>query len=376
MCSTVYFRFISRDENTCGFVRACAWTNLDINARLGHAPRIEQALCSVLAFGLKKEHKAEMRWVWPFKARISDNRDKEEKSSSTGDGRPDFLCVGAQKGGTTWLYQQLDSHPDFWMPPIKELHYFDELSRVQRAHPPPCRDERDLRFLESIKSLSVRPCIDLENYARLFEPKASVLSGDITPSYSTLSDEVIRRIVAYFPNLKVIFLARDPVERAWSHLSMEVRYRQIEPFDVTDIDEVNRNLLRRGMLLRSYPSATVARWKRHVHPDLFRVYFFDELQRNPTELRRSILHFLGVDPDKRGRLTADYNSWAGMEKLELTDKVRSHLAQFFKKELKACAAQLGGPARQWPARYGFSLLCFFTELVDNFDLLLGCDWLA
>jgi len=128
--------------------------------------------------------------------------------------------------------------------------------------------------------------------------------------------------------------------------------------------------------LRSYPSATVARWKRHVHPDLFRVYFFDELQRNPTELRRSILHFLGVDPDKRGRLTADYNSWAGMEKLELTDKVRSHLAQFFKKELKACAAQLGGPARQWPARYGFSLLCFFTELVDNFDLLLWCNSIA
>src|SRR5207244_13046524 len=40
VCSTVYLHFISRDENTCGFVRACAWTNLYINARLGHAPRI------------------------------------------------------------------------------------------------------------------------------------------------------------------------------------------------------------------------------------------------------------------------------------------------------------------------------------------------
>jgi len=263
------------------------------------------------------------------------------------------------------------------MPPIKELHYFDELCRVQRARPPRCRDKRDLRFLESMKSLSAGPSIDLENYARLFEPKASLLSGDITPTYSTLSDEVIRRIIEYFPNLKVIFLARDPVERVWSHLSMEVSYRQIEPFEVTDIEDVNRNLLRRGMLLRSYPSATVARWKRHVHPDLFRVYFFDDLQRNPTELRRSILHFLGADPDKESdRLTADYNSWAGMEKLQLTDKVRSHLAQFFKKELKTCAAKLGGPARQWPARYGFSLLCFFAGLVDNFDLLLSCDWVA
>jgi hypothetical protein len=154
--------------------------------------------------------------------------------------------------------------------------------------------------------------------------------------------------------LKVIFLARDPVERFWSHLSMEVHYRQIEPFDATDIKEVNRNLSRRGMLLRSYPSAVVARWKRYVDSEQFRVYFFDDLQSNPAELRRSILRFLGADPDKPGTgLTADYNRWTRMEKLRLTDSVRSHLAKVFRKELKTCAARLGGPARKWPARYGF-----------------------
>src|SRR5438034_1117122 len=318
-----------------------------------------------------------MRWAWPFNGRAGNGEQKKENGSGANGARPDFLCIGAHKGGTTWLYQQLDSHPAFWMPPFKELHYFDQLSNVERASSPRCRDERDLRFLESIKNLSAKPYIDLENYARLFEPKGSLLSGDISPNYSTLSNGVIRRVVGYFPSLKVIFLARDPVERVWSHLSMEVRYRQIEPFDVTNIDEVNRNLLRRGMLVRSYPSAVVARWKRYVRPDLFRTYFFDDLERKPTELRRSILHFLGADPDKpSGRLTADYNSWAGMEKLVFTDSVRSHLAQFFKKELKTCAARLGGPARDWPARYGFSLLCFFWELADYFDLFLWCDWVA
>jgi hypothetical protein len=158
---------------------------------------------------------------------------------------------------------------------------------------------------------------------------------------------------------------------------MEVRYHQIEAFDVTDIDEVNRNVLRRGMLLRSYPSAVVARWKRYVHPDRFRIYFFDDLQRNPTELRRSVLDFLGADPDKSGsQVTVDYNSWATMEKLPLTDEVRSHLAQFFKKELKTCAARLGGAARNWPARYGFSLLLFVWDLLDDFDLLSWCDWIS
>jgi len=279
---------------------------------------------------------------------------RKEKKSPTRGAEPDFLCIGAHKAGTTWLYHQLDSHPDFWMPPVKELHYFDQLSRVQRAAHPRCREERDRRFLEQLKSLSAESGIDLENYGRLFEPKASLISGDISPNYSTLSDEVIRQVAGYFPNLKVIFLARDPVQRFWSHLSMEVHYRQIEPFDATDINEVNRNLSRRGMLLRSYPSAVVARWKRYVEPGHFRVYFFDDLQNNPAELRRSILRFLGADPDKPGTgLTADYNSWTRMEKLRLTDGVRSHLAKVFKKELKTCAAQLGGPASEWPARYGF-----------------------
>jgi hypothetical protein len=108
------------------------------------------------------------------------------------------------------------------------------------------------------------------------------------------------------------------------------------------------------MLLRSYPSAIVTRWKRHVPQDQFRVYFFDDLQNNPNELRRSIVRFLGADADKPGtRLRADHNSWIRMEKLPLTKDVQSHLARFFKKELKTCAARLGGPARDWPGRYGF-----------------------
>lgn len=318
-----------------------------------------------------------MRWTWPLTGRARNGQNKNANDARTNRACPDFLCVGVHKGGTTWLYQQLDSHPDFWMPPLKELHYLDQLGRVQRSSSPRIRDERDSRFLENIASLSAKPHMDLEQYGRLFEPKGTLLSGDISPNYSTLSDKVIRQVVRFFPDLKVIFLARDPVERVWSHLSMEVQYHQIETFDVTDIDEVNRKLLRRGMLLRSYPSATVARWKRRVHPDRFRIYFFDDLERNPTELRRSILEFLGADPDKpASQAASEYNSWAKMEKLQLTDKVRSHLAQFFKKELKTCAKRFGGPARNWPARYGLSLLVLFWNLLDDIDLPSWCDWIT
>ena len=40
---------------------------------------------------------------------------------------PDFICIGAQKAGTTWLYENLNGHPDVWMPPVKEFHYFNRV---------------------------------------------------------------------------------------------------------------------------------------------------------------------------------------------------------------------------------------------------------
>ena len=161
-----------------------------------------------------------MEWTRPFNGRASDGQRNNGNNYGGNGARPDFLCIGVHKGGTTWLYQQLDSHPDFWMPPFKELHYLDQLSRVQRSSSPRCRDDRDRRFLENINSLSAKPGLDFEYYARLFEPKGTLFSGDISPNYSTLNNKVIRRVVRYFPNLKVICLARDPVERLWSHLSM------------------------------------------------------------------------------------------------------------------------------------------------------------
>jgi hypothetical protein len=155
---------------------------------------------------------------------------------------------------------------------------------------------------------------------------------------------------------------------------MGVRFRNITPFNTSDVHDVIRNLLDPGVLLRSHPSKAVARWKRYIRPEHFRVYFFDDLEKNPAELRRKIVHFPGGDPNKpTGRLNAHQNSNVGREKPRLTAKVRARVAKFFEQELKACAKELGGPARHWPARYGFSIGCFFWQLVDYFDLFVWLD---
>jgi hypothetical protein len=122
------------------------------------------------------ENNAAMRSVWPFKPRVSDHRNGED--NHLGDACPDFLCVGAQKAGTSWLFHQLTLHPDFCMPPVKEVHYFDSLSRVKRQNPPRYKDDRDQWFLARLVELSVLPHLDLGTYSQLFAPKRALLSGD------------------------------------------------------------------------------------------------------------------------------------------------------------------------------------------------------
>src|SRR4051812_18116714 len=100
---------------------------------------------------------------------------------------PDFICIGAQKAGTGWLYEQLRAHPDFWMPPLKELHYFDRQWRSPRALQKSqtrisearisATDGRDQRFLDEMQCLSGVSEIDWQGYSSLFAPKAQRISG-------------------------------------------------------------------------------------------------------------------------------------------------------------------------------------------------------
>jgi hypothetical protein len=285
---------------------------------------------------------------------------------------PDFLCIGAQKAGTGWLYEQLRNHPDFWMPPMKELHYFDRRAsaaagNTQRSLPlarhederiaiarERIRDDRDREFLDRFEELAPPPLLDFDSYAELFRPAGDLLCGDITPGYSLLDDDLVNEITTRFAAAKIVFLARDPVERAWSQISMYVRRGLVDRFNPDDPDQISEQLHRPEILARSYPVAIVRRWKRFVNRELFRVYFFDDLVRDAAGLRHSMISFLGGDPVKHsGNLPATYNAKAKKQKLSMTQTAREHLARFFGDELRACAVELAGPAVDWPKRYGY-----------------------
>jgi hypothetical protein len=286
------------------------------------------------------------------------------------DAGPDFLCVGAQKGGTRWLYDQLQLHPDFWMPPIKELHYFDrrtpsqasanlrlrtqeDLARANRRQAQLALrplDQRDIDFLEAYVGMRWW-WKDLDAYARLFALKGDRLSGDVTPDYSALGERMIARIMRRFPDARVVFIARDPVERAWSHLTMHMRRGTVARG--LDGDAVRKLLGQRFVATRSYPSEIVARWRRHVPQEQFGLFLFDDLAADADGLRRRVLTFLGADPDREsGVIGAAFNRKQDLEKVPLSPEIRALIARHFAAELEACGEAFGGAAEGWAARYG------------------------
>lgn len=288
---------------------------------------------------------------------------------------PDFLCIGQQKAGTGWLYDQLTFHQDFWMPPIKELHYMDaqlglrpdvqklhrrlhadlqksETGRVARNKRP--FTQRDIDFLDKALPMVGAPT-DLDRYADLFAVKDGLISGDITPAYSTLQQDVIDRIATRFRNLKIILLVRNPVERAWSSLNMQVRLVPEAQGDapLRDWVSVKAKIAVPDVVARSFPSQIWRRWRGVFPPERIRYFFFDDVVDRPAEVRADILRFLGADPEKpSGHLPPGFNRKAARSKVDMSDEIRQKLIGFYRDELLACAATFGGRAETWAAMCG------------------------
>jgi hypothetical protein len=101
--------------------------------------------------------------------------------------RPHFLGIGTQKGGTTTLYQLLKPHPEVFLPDNKEVHYFTKHYAAGE-----------------------------EWYVEQFEAAApGQLRGEITPYY-LFHEAAPERIHALRPDMRLIALLRDPVERTLS----------------------------------------------------------------------------------------------------------------------------------------------------------------
>jgi len=116
-----------------------------------------------------------------------------------------FLGIGAQKAGTTWLYSQLEQHAELVFPLGKEAHFWD------RPH------EADA----------------IASYFGHFA-KVAAIAGEITPSYAALPTSVVQEIHAGNPGLRLIYLIRNPIDRAWSAALMALQRAQMTIDEASD----------------------------------------------------------------------------------------------------------------------------------------------
>lgn len=119
--------------------------------------------------------------------------------------RVDFIIAGVQKAGTTALFDYLSDDPNLSLSRVKEVHFFDD-ETVDWQDP------------------------DYGPYHAQFDWTAPGLKGEATPIYIYWPHS-LERIAAYNPDMRLIVMLRDPVERAWSHWRMETsRGVETHPF--------------------------------------------------------------------------------------------------------------------------------------------------
>ncbi len=127
---------------------------------------------------------------------------------------PDFIIIGAQKGGTTSLYNLLIGHPCIASALVKEVHFFDK------------------NFMKGITWYKAHfPSFLYKYYAKKMHG-LNFITGEASPYY-IFHPHAPKRISEIVPRVKIIVLLRNPIDRAYSHYHEEVR-REREPLSFED----------------------------------------------------------------------------------------------------------------------------------------------
>ncbi len=290
---------------------------------------------------------------------LRDNRD-----------RPDFLCIGAQKAGTTWLWRNLAQHPDIWMPPRKELHYFDRStsypSPSHLAHRSPIKrvmmPGQCGKTLREIKKAILTPQHGLlrdlswmlqyhgqrvsdDWYLSLFRQGYGKQRGEVTPEYAMLSRIEVEHIERLLPGLKMILLLRNPLERTWSHLRFEwSRGNLAKPERLADIktfiDHPHQDL-------RNDYMRTIENWESVFGADRLFIGFYDEIEKNPLGLLSRVCSFLDVPATNFAEYArAEMRVNVSMQ-LAVPQEIATYMRARYTSQIERLGERFGGYASDW-----------------------------
>ncbi|MGM0582179.1 MAG: sulfotransferase family protein [Bacteroidota bacterium] len=180
---------------------------------------------------------------------------------------PDFICIGAQKAGTTWLMNNLKAHQDVYLPdvlPHYDIHFFDLYLK------------KGLGF-----------------YSTFFKDKNDKISGENTPAYGFMSNIRIKLVKKIMPNVKIIFIARDQKERALSHAKMNLKNssKKIENNIVIE------HFFSKKSIVKGNYYNILNKWTKFFSKDQILLINYSDIKNNPKEVISSVFNFLNLSLD-------------------------------------------------------------------------------
>ena len=270
---------------------------------------------------------------------------------------PDFVGIGAQRTGTTWLFSILERHPRLWLPPLKELHYFDDLEGKNRKRYYDFLRTRLISGLWVRRPLSwwdARYFLKRRNddwYAGLFARAnhRGLIAGEITPSYATLPIEIFEQMLRMNPKLKIIFIMRDPIMRSWSSVIKSRRKRKLLDFPTAEV--AIKHAQGEGVSRKSCYSQTVKRIDTVFPQDQIFYGFYEDLAKDPRRFVVSVLEFLGAQPVCPDTLHNDIPIGAAAAGRRPPIEFESALAASYLPDVIELCRKFEGAPHVWRARY-------------------------
>jgi len=287
---------------------------------------------------------------------------------------PDFMCIGAERAGTSWLYVNLKRHPKIWLPPIKEIRFFSSRRRQTGEYfrrKGVVRRQLLLRFRDYFVSLGKGDLgvLRLRNllwdvnyflgkrsmgwYEALFDGHPDQLKGDITPSYGIVGPDTAELIHRCNVDLKIIFIMRDPAERSWSAAMKQFEKRR--RFGTIEFQE--KELIRLAsdpyQLRQNDYLQILANWERHFPPQQIFVGFTEQIEKSPGEFLTGLFEFLDVDFREK-YLARDLDRRVNStqkRKAMMPAAFRYSQAKLYYDSVQKLAQRFEGHPREWLQRY-------------------------
>ena len=283
---------------------------------------------------------------------------------------PSFIYVGAQRSGSTWLYKSLSQHPQIFLPPMKEVHYFDKLDNTLEGYnislEKPikrnvlCRliassfilgilDKRNLFEDMSFWWNYIKMDGSIEWYKSLFKKATDdgKITGDITPAYSTLTEQSIQKLRSLNSNLKLIFILRNPIDRSYSQVARRLFAQRGSNISDVSNQEIIDFLSSENCLSRSDYLSTLERYEKFFSPEDIFIGFFEEVKACPHDLLTRICNFIGAEPIDESQVIKEPNNPSSHLLGKIHPEILEFLVELHSANIEKMSYRFGGYAKEW-----------------------------